>query len=139
MGLGRGLLLTLGVAALGLCASAQGLGEHVAAQARLEARATYSVRSLRAASGTQIREYVAPSGEIFGIAWSGPTVPDLRTYLGSHFNEYQTAARAIKRRGPLYVHVGQLVVENAGHMRAFTGRAYLEDAIPSGTTAAVIQ
>lgn len=127
------------VAALGLGAQAQGLGQHVEAQAQLEIRATYSVRNLRAASGTQLREYVAPDGTIFGVAWNGPSVPDLRTYLGSHFSEYQGAAREVRRRGPLYVHVGQLVVENSGHMRDFHGRAYLEDAIPSGTSAAVIQ
>jgi hypothetical protein len=120
-------------------AGAQGLGQQVEAHAQLEVRATYSMRALRLASGTELREYVAPSGVIFGVAWTGPTVPDLRSYLGSHFSEFQTAAREVKRRGPLYVHAGQLVVENSGHMRDFHGRAYLEDAIPSGTSAAVIQ
>lgn len=128
---------------MALGAQAQGLGQQVEAQARpqerIETRSTYSVRSMRAASGTELREFVAPDGTIFGVAWDGPTVPDLRTYLGSHFSEYQSAARTVKRRGPLYVHVGQLVVENSGHMRDFHGRAYLEDAIPSGTSAAVIQ
>ncbi|HEY7837768.1 MAG TPA: DUF2844 domain-containing protein [Terriglobales bacterium] len=127
------------VLALMLSAGAQGLGQQVEAHAKLEARATYSMRTVRAASGTELREFVAPSGVIFGVAWTGPTVPDLQNYLGSHFSEFQAAAKKSRRRGPLYVHVGQLVVENSGHMRDFHGRAYLEDAIPPGTSAAVIQ
>jgi len=135
------VLAVLLVAGLELGAAAQGaaLGQQVEAHAQLEVRSTYSMRALRLASGTELREYVAPSGVIFAIAWSGPTLPDLQTYLGSHFSEFQAAARDVKRRGPLYVHAGQLVVENSGHMRDFHGRAYLEDALPAATTAAVIQ
>jgi hypothetical protein len=89
-----------------------------------------------------VREYVA-GGVVFGVAWQGPSIPSLRLLLGVHYQPYIQAVqeqRAQRRgRGPLSVHLPDLVVESGGHMRAFAGRAYLPAMIPQGVHAEAIR
>lgn len=120
-------------------AAAQALGARPAAHQELQARAGYAMAEVRVAGGTAVREYVSPSGTIFGIAWDGPVMPNLSQWLGAHFAAFQAAARGARHRGPLVIHSGNLVVESGGHMRALRGRAYLTDAIPANLSAAVVQ
>ena len=95
---------------------------------------------LEAADGTVVREYVLPSGLVFGLAWQGPTVPDMTQLLGAYFPAYQDALRAAgPPRGPWRVQTEDLVVELRGQLGAFAGRAYLLSLVPSPLTAAVIQ
>lgn len=102
--------------------------------------ARFTMHELRASSGTTVREYVSPAGTVFGVAWQGPTLPDLRQLLGSHFDEYVAAAASRRaRRSPLLVQLPDLVVHSGGHMRAFVGNAYVPQALPPGVTAAEIQ
>lgn len=120
----------------------QSLGAPTVHRAALVARQGYSVAQVRTPGGSELREYVAPSGVVFGIAWSGPAMPDMSQWLGTRFADFQRAAqsaRATRRHGPLYIRVGTLVVENSGHMRAFHGRAFLSDQIPATLTPAVVQ
>src|SRR5271169_4528614 len=35
--------------------------------------------------GLVVREYVAPSGLVFGVSWRGTAMPDLGQLLGPHF------------------------------------------------------
>jgi hypothetical protein len=85
-----------------------------------------------------VREYVASNGMVFGVAWEGPTLPDLKTVLGASFDEY--VAAGAKRRGtPLAVSSSDLVVYSGGHLRAFSGHAYLPQAVPAGVDVGVIQ
>src|SRR5690348_17204730 len=51
----------------------------------------YSVQEIAAANGTDVREYVSPSGVIFAVSWSGPAMPNLQQTLGTYFAQYQTA------------------------------------------------
>ena len=37
----------------------------------------YSVHQLTMPSGTVVREYVASNGIVFGVAWNGPTLPEI--------------------------------------------------------------
>lgn len=93
----------------------------------------YAVHELRTATGTVVREYASPSGKVFAVAWKGPVFPDMRQLLGSYFEEFQKAAQAQNQRGghgPLTIQQPGLVVELGGHMRSFTGRAYLPDEMP---------
>ncbi|WP_233837440.1 DUF2844 domain-containing protein [Paraburkholderia sp. ZP32-5] len=98
----------------------------------------YSVHRLTLPSGTQVREYVAANGIVFGVAWDGPTLPDLKAMLGASFDTY-VAANATRRGAPLAVSNGDLVVFSSGHLRAFTGYAYLPRAVPAGVDVSVIQ
>ncbi|MGF6290218.1 hypothetical protein OKW50_005356 [Paraburkholderia youngii] len=148
------LLTCIACAVLGACwalpfAAHATLGQNAstvdADQARLHAVAhaasaqgAYSVHALTLPSGTQVREFVAANGIVFGVAWDGPTLPDLRAMLGASFDAY-VAASATRRGVPLAVSNSDLVVFSSGHLRAFTGYAYLPQAVPGGVDVRVIQ
>ncbi|WP_244869633.1 DUF2844 domain-containing protein [Paraburkholderia aspalathi] len=101
-------------------------------------RNAYTVHALTLPSGTLVREYVTANGVVFGVAWAGPTLPDLKTTLGAAFDQY-VAATATRRATPLAVSSSDLVVYTAGHLRAFSGYAYLPQAVPPGVDVGVIQ
>ena len=101
----------------------------------------YTVQELQADSVT-LREYVAPTGVIFAIAWNGIIHPDLMSLLGTYAGEYQTALRqAARQRGSRHrrVETDQVVVEKWGQMRNLQGRAYAPALIPSGVSIDEIQ
>jgi hypothetical protein len=95
----------------------------------------YTVHQIQAPSGTTVREYVSQDGMVFAVAWQGPLMPDLRQTLGRYFDRY-TAAASEKRAGRRQVAVrdSDLVVQSSGHMRSFSGRAYLPQLLPQGVT-----
>ncbi|RDJ98044.1 DUF2844 domain-containing protein [Paraburkholderia lacunae] len=100
-------------------------------------QAAYTVHTMTLPSGTVVREYVAANGIVFGVAWEGPTLPNLKATLGKAFDQY-VAAIATRRASPLAVSNDALVVFSAGHLRAFAGYAYLPQALPPGVDASVI-
>jgi hypothetical protein len=101
-------------------------------------QAAYSIHTITLPSGTVVREYVAPSGIVFGVAWDGPTLPDLKATLGAAFARYVSAS-STGRGNPLAVSADDLVVYSGGHLRAFAGHAYLPAAMPAGVDASVVQ
>ncbi|WEY40511.1 DUF2844 domain-containing protein [Paraburkholderia sp. SUR17] len=101
-------------------------------------QAAYTVHEITLASGTVVREYVAPGGIVFGVAWEGPTLPDLKAMLGAAFDQY-VAANATRKATPLAVSNNDLVVYSGGHLRAFAGHAWLPRAVPAGVDVGVIQ
>jgi hypothetical protein len=115
-------------------ASVQADQAHINAGLRVSQSNGYTVHELRSPSGAVVREFASPSGKIFALAWQAPSLPDLRQLLGSYFDEFQKAAALSRRPGhaPLFVQHAGLVVQLGGHMRNFTGRAYLPDQLPSG-------
>ena len=126
------------------------LGASVASIASDQSRAQGSLRTLeltdyrlheiRAATGTLIREFSAPDGSVFAVAWEGPFLPDVRQLLGKSWDAYVAAARAKRRgRGPLVVRLPDLVVESAGHPRGFHGRAFLPQLVPPGVSLEAIR
>lgn len=88
--------------------------------------------------GSCVREYVSPSGIVFGIAWNGPAYPDLKPLLGSYAADYQKALRETPRnrgrRHQSIVKTDRVVVEKWGTMRDLQGRAYAPALIPPGVT-----
>ncbi|EGC98802.1 hypothetical protein B1M_39783, partial [Burkholderia sp. TJI49] len=56
--------------------------------------AAYTVREITLGSGTVIHEYTSVSGTVFGLAWHGPTMPDLASLLGSYFPQYTAGVEA---------------------------------------------
>jgi hypothetical protein len=109
----------------------------------MKAAASYTVHEIQGTAGTVVREYVSSEGKVFGIAWQGPWVPDMRQLLGSYFDQYaqanQTQKGARMRRGPVLINEPGLVVQIGGHPRAFAGRAYVPEMLPSGVRAESIQ
>jgi hypothetical protein len=95
----------------------------------------FTMHELAVASGTTVREYVAPTGVVFAIAWQGPTMPDLRQLLGTHFAQYADAVAARRPvRGPVSIQLPGLVVQSGGRMRAFVGKAYVPESLPQGVS-----
>ncbi|MFP6557556.1 DUF2844 domain-containing protein [Paraburkholderia sp. B3] len=107
------------------------------------ASASYTVRQTTLANGTVVREYVSQAGSVFGVAWSGPQMPNLSELLGSYFPQYVAGVKANRAagfmRGPGVVEQSGLVVHSGGHMGAFSGQAWLPASLPSGVSASDIQ
>lgn len=117
---------------------------HVASGAAgASSTASYTVTQTTFASGTVVREYVSAAGTVFGIAWGGPTMPNLPVLLGTYFSQYDSAVNALRAarpgRGPLVIELPGLVVRSGGHMGAFGGQAYVPSALPAGVSANDIQ
>jgi len=99
-----------------------------------EPSASYNVKTFVTSKGVTVREYAAPSGAIFGVAWQGRRPPDLSVLLGSYYPEYVSAS-ALKRHKDLHHAViagPNAVVIMAGHMGHLVGRAYVPGLVPSG-------
>jgi hypothetical protein len=98
-----------------------------------EDRTGYRVHEIQLPSGTVMREFVAPNGNVFAVAWQGPSRPDLRQVLGQYFGAFASVPRSkFSDRRHVQIQQGDVVVQSGGHMRAVSGRAYLQSAIPSG-------
>ena len=98
----------------------------------------YTVHTLTLPSGTVVCEYAGSDGLVFGVAWDGPTLPDLKSMLGAAFERFVSASPA-RGNGPLAVSASDLVVYSSGHLRAFSGHAYLPQALPPGVDAGVVR
>jgi hypothetical protein len=94
----------------------------------------YSVKEIQMPSGTLVREYVGANGVIFGVAWNGPTMPDLHQLMGQY-----TANKSTARTGPInHRHYefqqDDWVVHSNGQMRAYSGNSYVLHLLPQGVT-----
>jgi hypothetical protein len=127
----------------GDAASIQADQTHMQGRRTMKAAESCTVHEIQGASGTVVREFVSPEGKVFAIAWHGPWMPDMRQLLGSYFDQYAQANQAQKgarmRRGPILINQPGLVVQIGGHPRAFAGKAYVPEMLPSGVGAENIQ
>ena len=114
-----------------------------AAQLRIVRTNAYTLHELQSPAGVTVREFYAPGGTVFGVAWEGPWPPDMRQLLGSYFEQFQRANDAARKtrktRGVLVVNDGGLVVQITGHARAFSGFAYAPSLLPQGVQPNVIR
>ncbi len=112
---------------------------HMQGSLRITQGQVFSVHEIAAATGTTVREYASPSGKIFAVAWQGPWLPSMRQLLSSYFAQYQQALQASvpahAGRRPLLIEQPGLVVQSGGHMRSFSGRAYIPQMMPQGVRA----
>lgn len=109
--------------------------------ARIMKMTTHSVHEIRTATGVTVREYVSPSGQVFGVTWQGRANPDLRQLLGSYYDQVLQEGRAQQQvRGrPFNLQQPGLVVQISGTMRAHFGRAYDPKLLPPQIPAEAIQ
>jgi hypothetical protein len=116
---------------------------HMQGALRITNAQAFTVHEIRAPQGTVVREYVSPAGKVFGVAWEGPLLPDLRQVLGEHFDHFTQAVEAARAsrhgHGSLVIQLPGLVVESTGHMRSFQGRAYIPETLPEGVHADAIR
>ena len=101
--------------------------------------AQYDIQEITDENGMRVREFLTKAGVVFAVAWNGPVVPDLQRLFGASFDTYIQSLSALKDPGThrsLRIATTELVVEAGGHMRAYSGRAYLPRSIPEGVSAA---
>jgi hypothetical protein len=98
---------------------------------RTSASAQYTVHEISTAYGTVVREYVSPANKVFAVSWHGPQIPDLTQVLSGYYSQYLLAASQprISRRH-LAIEQPGLVVQSGGHVRAFSGRAWVPALLP---------
>jgi hypothetical protein len=108
---------------------------HFQGSVKVTAHALFDIHELTSSTGATVREYAAPDGMVFAIGWDGPAMPDLRQALGVHYEEFLAAAQANQGgHHHLAAQRGDLVLVSSGHMRAFSGHAYLASAVPPGVS-----
>lgn len=83
-----------------------------------------------------VNEYVTRAGQVFAITWHGPLPPNLQQLLGTYFPRFQSAAVAAHQANPgihrvFRLEQSDLVIRQAGRLRAFGGIAYLPALVPS--------
>lgn len=114
--------------------------QRLKASPRIAARAAFSIHELETPAGTVVREFVAPSGIVFAVAWRGPFKPSMSMLLGQYITEYARAPRTPgSTRSRLMIEQPDLIVHAAGHMRSFTGIAYVPHLLPANVTEADLQ
>lgn len=135
------LLALAGAAHAELGGNANATGADPAGKATQQVTDTafYTLHELQQPSGLLVREYTGADGKVFAVAWEGPELPDLKRLLGPYFERYSDAVRQRGGRGSLSIALPDLVVQSGGHMRSFSGRAYLPEQMPDGVTPAGIQ
>jgi hypothetical protein len=138
-------LALLVVLSLGTSEAVACLGQHES-QVRNEARALsgkfvraerkgYTEVRIEREDGTVIKQFVNSKGLVFGVAWQGPRMPDLKPLLATYFGEFQQAIRErTHHTGAVAIRTAHLVVESMGHMRAFHGRIYIPSMLPANVT-----
>ena len=95
------------------------------------------------ADGSSIREYTSAGGIVFAVAWSTRFKPDLAALLGQHAGAYAAAASAAMKapgiRRQVELRQGDLVVQSAGRLNAFIGKAWLRSLVPEGVDVDALQ
>lgn len=102
----------------------------------------YSVQQILAPSGVLVREYLSAQGRVFAVSWTGPVVPNLAGLLGHYYAPYAAALAArspAELRRSADIVLPDLVVQSSGHLRAYSGRAYLTQQLPAGVALEQIQ
>ena len=104
----------------------------------------FSTEEMSLPRGTVVREYISPSGQVFGVSWSGPAMPDLKQLLGAWADrarqgveDFHAARGSV--RGPAVVDTPDFMLQVGGRMGSHTGRAWLPAALPPGVTSDDIQ
>ena len=112
----------------------------------VQSNENYSVHVITTPYGTVVREYVSPNGQVFGVAWRGPFLPNFRQLLGNYYGKVCAsrtrgqcrAARPLTQHAAACATTGP-VMFSAGHMRAYAGRAFDPGMIPPGVDAQEIR
>jgi hypothetical protein len=108
---------------------------HMNATEKVTQAEAYNVHAIQSPQGTVVKEFVSPSGRVFAVSWHGPFVPEMQQILGAYFQQYSTALQEQPKRygrRPLNIQEPGLVVQAAGHMRDYFGRAYVPEMLPQG-------
>jgi hypothetical protein len=102
--------------------------------AAADSTANYTVTQSTLDEGTVVREYSDAAGVVFAVSWNGPFLPDLRTLLGAHFDTLRSEAAKQPKAGhsQLAVERPDVVIVSTGHMRSYSGKAWIPASLPAG-------
>jgi len=121
--------------------SVQTDAQQLKSSVRVTQSANYTVHEMQV-QGATVREYIA-GGKVFGITWEGQARPDLQQLLGPYYARVTQAVEQYKAqhpgRHPISIQQPDLVVQMGGHQRAFSGRAYIPNMVPSSVRAEEIR
>jgi len=108
---------------------------------RITSTTPVATHEITAASGTLVREYLGPDGHVFAVSWRGPANPNLRQLLGAYYTQVEQAYVAALHRDRRHLNIEEpgLVVRASGRPRAFYGRAWLPDRLPTNFSVDDIQ
>lgn len=96
-----------------------------------------TVHTLQRENIVLAREFTDQSGKVVGVAWSGPSRPNLQQILGNSYFPRMAEAhrRGITSHRIMVLHDEDFVIESQGSMHTgFSGRAYLTSAINGSVT-----
>jgi hypothetical protein len=113
--------------------------EALRGQQHVSSAQQYDVHEIDLDSGSVVREYATPQGQVFAVSWSGALPPDLRQLFGVYFERYRSAAAAQSQPGMhrhLSISQPDLVVQSEGRLRDFHGMAYVPSLVPAGVSIA---
>jgi hypothetical protein len=107
---------------------------------QVEARAGYSLHQITLQDGSTVKEFVSPSGTVFGVSWRSHVMPNLSQLLGNYLSDLQQGqpTQRIPRRG-ITIQGKDFYFTNFGRMMSFRGRAYVPSLIPANVSAAAVQ
>ena len=89
------------------------------------------------AQGSNVREFVAPNGVVFGVACDGISTYHCTELLGSYKDEYSAAAQDAPRRNgsrSRSVQTSHAIIHTWGHMRNLHFTACDPSLVPSGVS-----
>jgi Protein of unknown function (DUF2844) len=93
----------------------------------------YNVQEITLDGGTQVREYLNTSGQVFGVTWQGPFKPDLNLFLGERALK-QLRSEAVTKMVDHHhtsLHTRDLIIISRGMGRQFSGKALAPLLAPS--------
>lgn len=104
------------------------------------AKVGYSLHQITMQDGSVVNEFVSPAGTVFGVSWTGRTVPNLNQLLGNYMINLQQGqvTRRVPRRS-ITIQGDNFVFSSMGHMLSYRGRAYVPGLVPANLTPEVVQ
>ncbi|HLY63580.1 MAG TPA: DUF2844 domain-containing protein [Terriglobia bacterium] len=109
---------------------------------RVQVMQAYKVHELTIANGAVVREFVSPKGLVFGVSWQGPSIPDMQQLLGNYAPNLHTASPSqtqVRHMRGLIVKTKDFEFVSSGHMRSWSGHAYVPSLLPSDVSPEVVQ
>ncbi len=103
-------------------------------------RVGYNLHQITTADGSVVNEFVSPAGTVFGVSWTGHSVPNLHQLLGTYVTNFQQGqvTQRVPRRA-ITIQGDNFVFSSVGHLRSFHGRAYVPGLVPANLTPEVVQ
>jgi hypothetical protein len=93
----------------------------------------YQTNTLVTQSGIVIKQY-SNNGNVFGVAWHGPKVPNQSQLFGKYFTIYQTSQPSYKSLTMRRVSTSDFVSSTSGWMGHYEGKAIIPSLAPANVT-----